>query len=82
MKGTRTALLTLAASAGLATNLFAASAERVDSSSILIWAFLGMCALIVILQLMPAMMLVFGMIKAVFSSEEQKQARAQANAGD
>ena len=79
MKVTRTALLTLAASAGLATNLFAASAERVDSSSILIWAFLGMCALIVVLQLMPAAMLVFGMIKAVFSKEEQEQASVQAN---
>jgi len=72
MKVTRTALMTMAVTTGLATDLFAASAERVDSSSILIWAFLGMCALIVILQLMPAMMLVFGLVKAFFSKEPKE----------
>lgn len=77
MKGTRTTLLTLSALFGFATNLLAATGERVDTSSFLIWAFLGMCALIVIVQLMPAMMLVFGMLKAVFSNSEREQVKAQ-----
>jgi len=77
MKSIKTTLLTLTGLFGLATDLLAATAERVDTSSFLIWAFLGMCALIVIVQLMPAMMLVFGMIKAVFSHGEREQVKAQ-----
>lgn len=77
MKGIGTAFLTLSALFGSASKLLAATTERIDTSSFLIWAFLGMCALIVIVQLIPAMMLVFGMIKAVFSNSEREQVKAQ-----
>jgi hypothetical protein len=36
----------------------------------LVWMFLGMCALIVIIQLMPAMFLMFGMLKSLFTGSK------------
>ncbi|KAB0671782.1 hypothetical protein F6V30_04165 [Oryzomonas sagensis] len=44
---------------------FAASAPRVDDSGLFVWIFLGFCALIVAAQLMPALLLMFGMAKGV-----------------
>ena len=44
---------------------FAASAPRVDDSGLFVWIFLGFCALIVAAQLMPALLLMFGMAKGI-----------------
>ena len=65
-----TILMVLATQFGLASNLMAASGVREDSSMFLVWMFLGMCALIVIIQLMPAMFLVFGMLKSLFTGDK------------
>jgi len=46
---------------------FAAGAPRVDDSGLFVWIFLGFCALIVIAQVMPALLLMFGMVKGVGS---------------
>jgi hypothetical protein len=62
--------MVLAAQLGLASNLMAASVVREDSSMLLVWMFLGMCALIVIIQLMPAMFLMFGMLKSLFTGSK------------
>jgi hypothetical protein len=70
MKNTLTILMVLAAQLGLASNLMAASVVREDSSMLLVWMFLGMCALIVIIQLMPAMFLMFGMLKSLFTGSK------------
>lgn len=70
MKNTLTILIVLAAQLGLASNLMAASVVREDSSMLLVWMFLGMCALIVIIQLMPAMFLMFGMLKSLFTNSK------------
>jgi hypothetical protein len=40
----------------------------------MVWAFLCMCALIVIVQLLPAMFLVFGLMKSVFSTKSPVKA--------
>ncbi len=40
-----------------------AAETRQDSSGLLVWIFLGFCALIVLLQLAPAVMLAFGLIR-------------------
>ncbi len=77
MKKTMTILMVLAAQFGLATNLMAATGVREDSSSILVWAFLVICALIVIVQLMPAMVLAFGLIKTVFTDEKGSEIKVQ-----
>lgn len=44
---------------------FAASTPRVDDSGLFVWIFLGFCALIVAAQIMPALLLMFGMAKGV-----------------
>ena len=46
---------------------FAASGVREDSSGIFVWVFLGFCALIVVAQVIPAVMLMFGMAKGIVS---------------
>ena len=45
----------------------AATGAREDSSGIFVWVFLGFCALIVITQVAPSVMLMFGMAKGVAS---------------
>lgn len=50
---------------------FAAS-ERVDDSGIFVWVFLGFCALIVVAQLIPAVLLMTGMVKGVVSVVKEK----------
>ena len=77
MKSKKTIMMVLATQFGLATNLMAATGGREDNSSYLVWAFLSMCALIVIVQLTPAIMLTFGMMKALFTSSEQTPAEVQ-----
>ncbi|GFE60744.1 hypothetical protein [Geobacter sp. AOG2] len=64
MKSTplKTALLM---SIGSASNAFAASGAREDNSGLFVWIFLGFCALIVIAQLMPVMLLMFGFAKGL-----------------
>ena len=53
-----------------ATSALAEAAARQDSSQLLVWAFLGMCALIVIIQLMPVVMLAYGMVKGLLKGKE------------
>ena len=64
-------LLTIAAAvvlspAGLA---LADTGARQDNSQFLVWAFLGMCALIVIVQLMPVFILAYGLVKGLFTKK-------------
>ncbi|MGK2944145.1 MAG: hypothetical protein ACSLFC_05335 [Desulfuromonadales bacterium] len=70
MKSTMTILMVLVTQLGLASNLMAATATREDGSMFLVWMFLGMCALIVIIQLMPAMFLLFGLLKSLFTGNK------------
>jgi len=70
---TRIAAATLALSA-FAAPAFAAS-TRSDHSGIVVWIFLGFCGLIVAAQLIPALLVMFGIAKAVVEpkQEEAKQ---------
>ena len=67
---------TLALSA-LAVPAFAAS-TRTDHSGIVVWIFLGFCGLIVAAQLIPALLVMFGMAKAVIEPK-QEEAKQSAN---
>jgi len=49
---------------------FAASGAREDSSGLFVWIFLGFCALIVVAQLIPAVLLMFGMAKGIAAKRE------------
>jgi len=64
MKTTRTAITTLATTLA-AVPALAATGARIDHSGILVWAFLGMCALIVVAQAMPAALMVVGIVKGL-----------------
>ena len=45
----------------------ALAAERVDNSMYLVYGFLFMCGMIIMLQCVPLIILVWGMIKGLFS---------------
>jgi len=53
---------------------WAASGVREDSSGIFVWVFLGFCALIVVAQIVPALLLMFGMAKGAASVVKEKMA--------
>ncbi|MBC7962469.1 MAG: hypothetical protein H7Y05_05960 [Steroidobacteraceae bacterium] len=58
------ALATVIATLAPAT-AFAASTLQEDNSGILVWIFMGFCALIVVVQAMPAAILMFGFAKGL-----------------
>jgi hypothetical protein len=45
--------------------LWAADAAREDNSNLFVWIFLAFCALIVVAQLIPAIMMMLGFAKGV-----------------
>jgi hypothetical protein len=59
-----------------ATTSFAAGG-RVDGSGIFVWVFLGFCALIVVSQVIPAILLATGMIKGVKEVIKSEMATAK-----
>ena len=56
-----------------ASAAFAAASTKVYSSGILLFAFLGLCALVVVAQLLPALVVMFGMVKGLFKKEKDIQ---------
>ena len=50
---------------GNVTPLWAAVSGREDNSDLFVWIFLAFCALIVVAQLVPAAMVLFGLVKGV-----------------
>ena len=68
-----TAMLTTFAAALLinASEAFAASAGRVDHSGIVVWMFLGFCALILVAQLAPAVFMLVGAAKGLRAPQAQ-----------
>jgi hypothetical protein len=53
---------------------FAASGVREDNSGIFVWVFLGFCALIVVAQVIPALLLMTGMVKGLVSVVKDEKA--------
>jgi len=51
---------------------FAASTGRTDDSGIFVWIFLGFCALIVLLQTLPAILLMTGIVKGMVGMVSDK----------
>jgi hypothetical protein len=71
------ALITLMGIIAPATAMAAASGVREDSSGIFVWVFLGFCALIVVAQVIPAVLLMFGMAKGITSVVKEEMATAK-----
>ena len=64
--------------AGFAPVTAFAASGRVDDSGFFVWIFLGFCALIVVAQIIPAILLMFGLVKGVSQVvTEKKTASAQ-----
>jgi hypothetical protein len=55
-----------------ATPALAVDTTRVYNSGILVLLFLGICALIVVVQLIPAMMLLFGSLRTMLRGAKGK----------
>jgi hypothetical protein len=64
MKALRNALWTAAITLGTAAPALAQTGRQ-DNSGIFIWAFLGLCALIVAAQAIPAIIMMIGTARAV-----------------
>ena len=60
------------------TSFAATTAGRTDHSGILVWTFLGFCALIVVAQLLPALMVILGVVKSSSTADEKKHAAVHA----
>ncbi len=59
-----------------ATRLWAGEATREDNSNIFVWIFLAFCALIIVAQLIPAVMMLLGFAKGVKKAPEQPTSKA------
>lgn len=60
-----------------AANAHAASTNQVFVSKLGIFIFLGFCALVLVVQLIPAMMTLIGMLKGVSKEQEKATSRAK-----
>lgn len=68
MKKLRSMITLIIISAAWATPVFAAGA-REDNSSLLVWAFLSLCALIVLVQLLPVIFMAFGIVSGAIKAK-------------
>jgi hypothetical protein len=73
---TKTVLATLITLSAALPAAAASTAGRTDHSGILVWAFLGFCALIVVAQLVPAAMMMLGIVKGVASEKDEAADKA------
>jgi hypothetical protein len=73
----KTTLRTIAAAAvvtlAAVTPAFAAPTYS-DNSGLLVWSFLGFCAVIVVAQVLPAVMMMVGIVKGVATEGTQVKA--------
>ncbi|RNC72745.1 MAG: hypothetical protein ED859_01930 [Desulfuromonadales bacterium] len=74
MKRSTLMINALALLLGTVSSAFAASGAREDNSNVFVWIFLGFCALIVVLQLMPAVLMMLGFAKGLKKEPVQEKA--------
>lgn len=75
MAAVNAAIITLLATA----NAHAASTNKVFISKFGIIIFLAFCALVLVVQLIPAMMTLYGMLKGISKEQEKSPSRAKSN---
>lgn len=69
------AINTIIAMAASATSAFAANGAQADEPGILCWAFMGFAAVIVVGQLVPALLLLYGTIKGILAPAEPAKSK-------
>ena len=60
----------------LASPVLAETAVRQDDSNMLVWLFLGACALIILMQLIPVITMTFGLVKGAIGAKKVEVAPA------
>jgi hypothetical protein len=70
----RALITTIATVASLAPVAAFAAGGRVDDCGMFVWMFLGFCALIVVAQVVPAVLLMCGLVKGIGQVVTQKNA--------
>ena len=70
------ALITTIAGTLAPVTAFAANGLSEDNSGIFVWVFLGFCAMIVVAQVIPAVLLATGMVKGIVSIAKHETAVA------
>jgi len=73
MKVSRNIFWVSAALMATVADVHAATAARVYSSGLLVALFLGFCALLLVIQLVPAVITIIGMIRGVAKKEGVKR---------
>ncbi len=71
----KTMKMLIAMAVGSASAAYAATGMQGEDAGILAYFFVGFFALIIVTQLVPAMILFFGMVKGLFSSAEKTSAK-------
>ena len=74
MKTTITRIATAVAATMVTAAPAFAAPTYTDNSGLLVWSFLGFCSVIVVAQVMPAVMMMVGMVKGL--STETAEAKA------
>ncbi len=75
MKTMQLTLTTVLLWVAMIGNAYAATTTKVYSSGILVIGFLAVCALVVVVQVIPAIMTVIGMVKGSAKKEIKEHAR-------
>ena len=78
MNSVRTMAMSVVMALGSSVPAFAVDTSRTYSSGLLIGIFLAFCALLVVVQLLPSLMLLAGFIKGLARQSDQKEATAEA----
>jgi hypothetical protein len=68
---TTTGMMTVAALVGGAPGAFAAVTAPSDGSQLAIYIFLGMCALIIVVQLFPMLFMLYGLVKGLTQGKHE-----------
>jgi hypothetical protein len=75
MKKLRHLLMAIAVSMMMVNPAFAVDTTKTYSSGLLVGIFLAFCALIVVVQLMPTIMLLVGFVKGLIKDHSKKTRR-------
>jgi len=67
----RTAINTLIATVATTTAAFAANGAPAEEPGLMAWAFIGFCAVVLVGQLVPAAMLLIGMVKGLVAAPKE-----------
>lgn len=71
---TTAGMMTVAALAGTATSALAAATAQSDGSQLAVNIFLGMCALIIVVQLFPMLFMLYGLVKGLVQGKKEADA--------